>query len=200
MFDPGNHKICPKCSRYIPLDATNCTQCGHDQRMPVPKKPGPLSEIAHGVIIYCISGYDKVAKEILKHVKKHTKIDKSQKNRISVETLLTQLAVGYLVFDSHFVDHPKRDELNRYFISLMEQYLSETFRSEYLPHAHRQFHLRVQQYFECLRDENWERKVPKLFQAHIESIEFKRPFIGPDWATPDAFTYMFYAVMMHPFM
>lgn len=202
MSNPSgfNFNFCPNCGWNIDPSLDTCTHCGHKQKTPVLKKPTNSKEMTEAVVVYCTANLHRGARDIIKHERHSFWMAKSKKQAILFEFSLTRLAIGYLIFDTHFQDHPKRGELNIHFRDKMTAHLQDTLDGEGLKRIQQDFPTRIQEYLQCMRREDFLHSLARLYQAHMQAAATDQPFVGADWAMPSITSFMFYEIEVSSFI
>jgi ribosomal protein L37E len=190
----GEFKVCLNCGRCsIKIKENICTQCGHDQRVPIEKKITTSREMAQAAAktYVAFGNIDELLGDRVKD------IDKSKKDQICSIVCLTDLSLQFILYDAHYQCHPNYNEIYHDYKIELDLFLSNLYGKEKLQEVKDHFSRLVIKYSIAFQEDNFLKAITEVFEMQVESVILDTRLPLP---IPSVYAFMPYFIYISNFL
>jgi len=201
---PGRY--CVACGIGFFSDAQSiCQQCGHDQRMPVPREMTNPKYMASSVVSYCHVS-QKDVEHLFSQFDQH--LDPEKTKQLATVFTLFNLGVASAWYLARFDAHPRRREIVQCFQQILEDYLLERYGQAEVQEARSYVASVLKELLQLTADTNFSESavlanVSKALQPRAESVLRDIWFLPPSrgqFTIPSAHEYAKYVSYTSSFL
>jgi len=177
---PGSY--CMACGiGFFSYTPSICQQCGHDQRMPVPREMTNPKYMASSVVSYCHVS-QKDVEYLFSQFGQH--LDPNKTKQLATVFTLFNLAVASVWYLARFDAHPRRREIVQCFQQILDDYLLERYGQTEVQEARSYVASVLKELLQLTVDTNFSESavlanVSKALQPRAESVIHDIRFLQP---------------------
>lgn len=162
------HKTCINCFKLILKESVICSECSHNQSLPVKKKTANIKDMVSAIVLGAYGGHlrQKDIEFINEIIGKN--VSEEIINKAITEIIILRLAITSILFLRHYQYHPKFIEIIAELKKQTDDLFNNIFdNNEAVWHY---FNKMIHEYSAALEDENQIETITKILQFILERI------------------------------